>query len=207
MVTGLPAGTWPSAEAAASGGTAASAGTGATGGDGVAGGKTVAGGAAAAWEVAAGVTDPELPLLTLADLGVLRDVRIDGGTVVVEITPTYTGCPAMGVMRADLLHALHRAGHEHVEVRTVLSPPWSTDRITPEGRRKLAAGGIAPPGTAPVRSPGPVPLQLGPSRRTAACPRCGSADTEETSEFGPTACTALRRCRSCREPFEHLKEL
>jgi ring-1,2-phenylacetyl-CoA epoxidase subunit PaaD len=158
--------------------------------------------------VAATVTDPELPTVTLEDLGVLGDVRTeDDGTVVVEITPTYTGCPAMGVMRADLMHALHRAGFGSVEVRTVLAPAWSTDRITEEGRRKLAAGGIAPPGRAPVRSPGPVPLDLGPTRRTASCPLCGSADTEELSEFGATACKALRRCRSCREPFEHVKEI
>ena len=153
------------------------------------------------------VTDPELPLLTLADLGVLRDVRTErDGTVVVEITPTYSGCPAMGVMRADLVHALHNAGFPDVDVRTVLSPPWSTDWITPDGRRKLAEAGIAPPGRAPVRSPGPVPLQLDPTPRTADCPLCGSTDTEELSEFGATACKALRRCRSCREPFEHVKE-
>jgi len=158
--------------------------------------------------VAATVTDPELPTVTLEDLGVLGDVRTeDDGTVVVEITPTYTGCPAMGVMRADLVHALHRAGFDSVEVRTVLAPAWSTDRITEEGRRKLAAGGIAPPGRTPIRSPGPVPLDLGPTRRTASCPLCGSADTEELSEFGATACKALRRCRSCREPFEHVKEI
>jgi ring-1,2-phenylacetyl-CoA epoxidase subunit PaaD len=157
--------------------------------------------------VAETVTDPELPTLTLADLGVLRDVRTEDGTVVVDITPTYTGCPAMGVMRADLVHALHSAGFADVEVRTVLSPAWSTDWITDEGRRKLAAGGIAPPGKAPVRSDGPIPLQLGPTRRTANCPLCGSSDTEELSEFGATACKALRRCRSCREPFEHVKEI
>ncbi len=160
------------------------------------------------WEVAARVPDPELPMVTLADLGVLRGARVaDDGTVVVEITPTYTGCPAMGVMRADLVHALHLAGFADVDVRTVLSPAWSTDRISAEGRRKLAAAGIAPPGKAPARSDGPVPLQLGPSRRTASCPLCGSADTEELSEFGATACKALRRCRSCREPFEHVKEV
>jgi ring-1,2-phenylacetyl-CoA epoxidase subunit PaaD len=157
--------------------------------------------------VAETVTDPELPVLTLADLGVLRDVRVEDGTVVVEITPTYSGCPAMGVMRADLVHALHRAGFPEVDVRTVLSPAWSTDWISAEGRRKLTAAGIAPPGAAPVRSPGPVPLQLGPIRRTAACPRCGSADTVEQSAFSGTACKALRRCRSCREPFEHVKEI
>jgi ring-1,2-phenylacetyl-CoA epoxidase subunit PaaD len=158
--------------------------------------------------VAETVVDPELPVLTLADLGVLRDVRTEGdGTVVVEITPTYSGCPAMGVMRADLLHALHDAGFEHVDVRTVLSPAWSTDWISDEGRRKLAQAGIAPPGPAPARPPGPVPLQLGAPRRSAACPLCGSPDTEEVSEFGATACTALRRCRQCQEPFEHVKEI
>ena len=157
--------------------------------------------------VAQTVTDPELPMLTLADLGVLRNVRVEDGAVVVEITPTYTGCPAMGVMRADLVHALHRAGFADVDVRTVLSPAWTTDWISEDGRRKLAEAGIAPPGAAPVRPAGPVPLSLGPSRRAAACPLCGSPDTVELSEFGATACTALRRCRRCREPFEHVKEI
>ncbi len=114
--------------------------------------------------VAETVTDPELPMLTLSDLGVLRDVRVERSTVVVEITPTYTGCPAMGVMRADLVHALHLAGFGDVEVRTVLSPAWTTDWISEEGRRKLAAGGIAPPAKAPAPSPGPVPLDLGLTR-------------------------------------------
>ncbi|MGY2085388.1 1,2-phenylacetyl-CoA epoxidase subunit PaaD [Blastococcus sp. SYSU DS0539] len=158
--------------------------------------------------VAETVTDPELPTLTLADLGVLRDVRTeDDGTVVVEITPTYSGCPAMGVMRADLVHALHQAGFPDVDVRTVLAPAWSTDWISAEGRRKLAAGGIAPPGPAPERTPGPVPLSLGPTRRTASCPLCDSPDTVELSEFSATACKALRRCRACGEPFEHVKEI
>ena len=157
--------------------------------------------------VAETVTDPELPMLTLSDLGVLRDVRVERGTVVVEITPTYTGCPAMGTMRADLVHALHAAGFGDVDVRTVLGPPWSTDWITAAGRRKLVEAGIAPPGPAPVREAGSVPLSLGPTHRTAECPLCGSPDTEELSEFGATACKALRRCRSCREPFEHVKEI
>ncbi len=158
--------------------------------------------------VAETVVDPELPVLTLADLGVLREVRTEGdGTVVVEITPTYSGCPAMGVMRADLLHALHDAGFERVDVRTVLAPAWSTDWISDDGRRKLAQAGIAPPGSAPARSTGPVPLELSPRRRSVACPLCGSPDTEDVSEFGATACTALRRCRACLEPFEHVKEI
>ena len=157
--------------------------------------------------VAETVTDPELPMLTLADLGVLRDVRVEHGTVVVEITPTYSGCPAMGVMRADLVHALHHAGFADVDVRTVLSPAWTTDWISDAGRRKLAEAGIAPPGRAPVRAGGPVPLTLGPTRRSADCPLCGSTDTVELSEFGATACKALRRCRACGEPFEHVKEI
>jgi ring-1,2-phenylacetyl-CoA epoxidase subunit PaaD len=157
--------------------------------------------------VAETVTDPELPMLTLADLGVLRDVRTERGTVVVEITPTYTGCPAMGVMRADLVRALREAGYPEVDVRTVLAPPWSTDWISSDGRRKLAEAGIAPPGSAPARPSGPVPLQLGPTVRALSCPLCGSADTEELSPFGATACKDLHRCRGCGEPFEHVKEL
>jgi ring-1,2-phenylacetyl-CoA epoxidase subunit PaaD len=155
--------------------------------------------------VAETVVDPELPVLTLADLGVLRDVRTeDDGTVVVELTPTYSGCPAMGVMRADLVHTLQDAGFAQVDVRTVLAPAWTTDWISDDGRRKLAQAGIAPPGA--PRSAGPVPLDLGQPRRSVACPLCGSADTEEVSEVGATACIALRRCRECREPFEHVRE-
>lgn len=158
--------------------------------------------------VAGSVVDPELPMLTLADLGVLRDVEVsDTGAVVVTITPTYSGCPAIATMRADLCASLHCAGYTDVEVRTALHPPWTTDWISEEGRRTLAEHGIAPPGTAPRRQAGPVALTLQPPARTADCPHCGSADTEELSEFSATACKALRRCRSCTEPFEHVKEI
>nr|WP_043659908.1 1,2-phenylacetyl-CoA epoxidase subunit PaaD [Thermocrispum municipale] len=159
-----------------------------------------------AYQVAASVTDPELPMLTLADLGVLREVTEEDGVVRVTITPTYSGCPAMDTMRDDLVHALREAGYRDVDVRTVLHPAWSSDWITEEGRRKLAEAGIAPPGPAPRRS-GPIPLTLTPPSSRVPCPKCGSPDTVETARFSATACKALRRCRSCDEPFEHVKEI
>ena len=155
--------------------------------------------------IAAQVPDPEMPMLTLADLGVLRDVEVaEDGTVVASLTPTYSGCPAMAEMRAEVAARLTDAGYARVEIRTVLTPPWSSDWITPAGRAKLAEHGIAPPGAAPR---GPVKLTLSPVRRTVACPRCGATDTEETSHFAATSCKALWRCRACREPFEYVKEI
>jgi ring-1,2-phenylacetyl-CoA epoxidase subunit PaaD len=147
-------------------------------------------------ETAASVLDPELPALTIADLGILRDVRERDGAVTVTITPTYSGCPAMAQIAADLRRSLEAAGYERVEIRTELSPAWTTDWITPDGRRKLAEAGIAPPGE---RGPVLVPLAV-------RCPRCGSADTREISRFSGTACKALRQCRACLEPFEQVKE-
>jgi ring-1,2-phenylacetyl-CoA epoxidase subunit PaaD len=161
-----------------------------------------------AWAVAETVTDPELPVLTLADLGVLREVVAgQDGTVTVSITPTYSGCPALHAMRDDLVHALSDAGYQRVEVRVVLHPAWTTDRMSDSGRRKLAAAGIAPPGAVSARRAGPVPLTLTAPPRRVYCPRCGSAETERLSDFSGTACKSLRRCRACREPFEHFKEL
>ena len=155
--------------------------------------------------IAAQVPDPEMPMLTLADLGVLRDVELsEDGTVVASLTPTYSGCPAMAEMRAEVAARLRDAGYARVEIRTVLTPPWSSDWITPAGRAKLAEHGIAPPGAAPR---GPVVLTLSPTRRTVPCPRCGATDTEETSHFAATSCKALWRCRACREPFEYVKEI
>jgi ring-1,2-phenylacetyl-CoA epoxidase subunit PaaD len=165
----------------------------------------------AAREIAAAVPDPELPMMTLADLGILRRVTAEDGHVVVTITPTYSGCPALPEIARDLRYRLGQAGFADVIVRTELAPAWGSDQITPQGRGKLRAAGIAPPGQGPRggRDPtGPVPLTLAPARREpVACPRCGSRDTEQTAAFGPTACTALFRCGSCREPFEHVKDI
>ncbi|SDM27283.1 1,2-phenylacetyl-CoA epoxidase subunit PaaD [Streptomyces wuyuanensis] len=151
--------------------------------------------------LAGSVPDPELPVLSLEELGVLRGVQILGpGRVEVELTPTYTGCPAIEAMAADIERVLHEHGVAEVSVVKVLSPAWSTDDITADGRRKLAEFGIAPP--RPGAVDGPVPLTL-----TVRCPHCGSTDTELLSRFSSTACKALRRCAACREPFDHFKEL
>jgi ring-1,2-phenylacetyl-CoA epoxidase subunit PaaD len=154
--------------------------------------------------VAASVKDPEMPMLTLEDLGVLRSVEVDGRHAVVTITPTYSGCPAMASMRDDLVRRLGEEGYD-AEVRVSLSPAWSSDWITERGRRALREHGLSAPGPAPTG--GGVPLSLQPTRRALSCPRCESTEVELTSEFGPTACTALYRCASCREPFEHVKEI
>ncbi|MFI6098834.1 1,2-phenylacetyl-CoA epoxidase subunit PaaD [Lentzea sp. NPDC051213] len=160
-----------------------------------------------ALEVASAVRDPELPVLTLADLGVLREVSETDGRVVVTITPTYSGCPAIDEMGADLRRSLLSAGYAEVEVRLSLSPAWTTDWISSEGRSKLAAAGIAPPSRIGPSVAGPVPLNLVPPSRQVACPQCGSLNTSEISRFGSTACKALRRCHACSEPFEHVKEI
>ncbi|HLI24183.1 MAG TPA: 1,2-phenylacetyl-CoA epoxidase subunit PaaD [Acidimicrobiales bacterium] len=162
--------------------------------------------AAAAWAVAASVPDPELPFLTVADLGILRGVEPVDGAVVVTVTPTYSGCPAMAEIQRDIHRRLIQAGFERVEVRVALAPPWTTDWITDSGRRKLAAAGVAPPLAAP--SPGaPVPVNLGPRRGPVPCPRCASPATTQTSAFGATACTSLYRCHGCGEPFEYVREI
>ncbi|MDP2775328.1 MAG: 1,2-phenylacetyl-CoA epoxidase subunit PaaD [Nocardioides sp.] len=160
-----------------------------------------------AWAVAAEVVDPELPVLTLADLGVLRAVDVEGpGVVRVEVTPTYLGCPAREAI-ADDLRAAFAARGQVARVDTVWSPPWTTDRITDRGRAALAAAGIAPPAHP---DPGVLPVvSLGRTRvvEDVDCPRCGSGDTRETARCGPTACTALRVCEACAEPFEHVRTL
>lgn len=154
-----------------------------------------------AWKIAADVSDPELPVVTIADLGILRDVTEDDqGRVHVQITLTYSGCPAMETIRADLIEALTAAGYLRVDVEFVLAPAWTTDWMSEEAKEKLAAYGIAPPGARPDGGPLSVPLSV-------RCPQCGSLDTRESSRFGSTACKSLWVCRSCREPFDHFKAL
>jgi ring-1,2-phenylacetyl-CoA epoxidase subunit PaaD len=151
-----------------------------------------------AWDAAASVVDPEIPVLTIADLGVLREVTVNDGCVEVAITPTYSGCPAMNMIGLEIELALQRAGFGDAKVRTVLSPAWTTDWMSEDGRRKLREYGIAPPLVAGSRR-----ALFGVEQ--VACPQCGSKDTEVLSEFGSTSCKALWRCKSCREPFDYFK--
>jgi ring-1,2-phenylacetyl-CoA epoxidase subunit PaaD len=147
----------------------------------------------------AAVLDPELPMITIEDLGILRDVSVEPDAVHVRITPTYAGCPAMDAIRADVEAAVLEVLQDRpVVVHTDLAPAWSTDDLTEAGRDKLAAAGIAPPG---VSAGGTVPLSL-----TVRCPQCGSPDTREISRFGSTACKALWVCRACSEPFDRFKQ-
>ena len=151
-----------------------------------------------AWDAAARVVDPEIPVLTIADLGVLREVSVSEEGVEVAITPTYSGCPAMNMIALEIEFALEREGFARPKIRTVLSPAWTTDWMSEDGRRKLREYGIAPP-------------QPASSRRAlfgvqeVACPQCGSDHTELLSEFGSTSCKALWRCKACREPFDYFK--
>lgn len=159
---------------------------------------------ARAWEVLAGVADPEIPVVSVVDLGIVREVRAEGSALEVTVTPTYSGCPATQVIEASIRRALADAGFE-ATVRTSLAPAWTTDWMSAAGREKLARFGIAPPG---ARAEGAAaPLRF--VRRTAAvaCPRCGATDTERLAEFGSTACKALYRCRECREPFDYFKPI
>lgn len=146
----------------------------------------------------ADVVDPEIPVLTIADLGVLRDVALVDGRIVVTITPTYSGCPAMNMIAVEIGLALDRAGIAGADIRTVLSPAWTTEWMTEGGRAKLHAYGIAPP----TRGGGRRALF---GVESVACPRCASADTELLAEFGSTSCKALWRCRACREPFDYFR--
>lgn len=156
-------------------------------------------------EVVSAVVDPEIPVLTIADLGILRGVELDGATVTVTITPTYSGCPAIEAIAQDVRSALQAAGFARVTVRRTLSPAWTTDWMTEAGKRKLLEYGIAPPSAGAARhqpAGDPVPLTL-----SVRCPQCGSPRTHELSRFGSTACKSLWACDDCREPFDHFKAI
>ncbi|MHA7189020.1 1,2-phenylacetyl-CoA epoxidase subunit PaaD [Arthrobacter sp. MDT2-16] len=161
--------------------------------------RPAAGPDAAVWDIAATVCDPEIPVLTIEDLGVLRDAHVaETGQVQVTITPTYSGCPAMDAIRDDVTAALRIAGYDDVAVRLTLSPAWTTDWLSDDGRAKLARYGIAPPtGKAAA---GPVRIGL-----SVKCPQCSSLDTREMTRFGSTSCKALYVCNACREPFDYFK--
>lgn len=159
--------------------------------------------AARVWDAAATVLDPEVPVLTIEDLGVLRSAELIDGRAHVTITPTYSGCPAMDTIRDDVVSALAVAGYPDARVELVLSPAWTTDWMSATGKRKLEEYGIAAPsGLTPVRRTGSVRVAI-----SVKCPQCGSLDTRETSRFGSTSCKALYTCNACQEPFDYFKVL
>lgn len=157
------------------------------------------------WDVLNAVLDPEVPVLSVVDLGIVRDVREQDGVVVVDITPTYSGCPAMKVIEHDLIEALTRAGASAVRVNTVFQPVWTTDWISSEARDRLRAYGIAPPTGSAAVGVELVPLMR--RENVVPCPRCGSRNTELRSAFGSTACKAIHFCNNCSEPYEFFKPL
>ena len=158
--------------------------------------------AEAVWEALAQIPDPEIPVISLVELGVVRDVEVEDGRVRVEFTPTFLGCPALEVMRDQMSAKVRELGAEP-QIEVIVDDSWSTDRITPEGREKLREAGFAPPAPRGSGTPQLVQLQRGPFR----CPYCGSTDTELENIFGPTPCRSLRYCKSCRQPFEQFKTI
>ncbi|MEP7058845.1 MAG: 1,2-phenylacetyl-CoA epoxidase subunit PaaD [Caldimonas sp.] len=162
---------------------------------------------AQAWTALNGVLDPEVPVVSVRDLGIVRDVRVDGDALVVVLTPTYSGCPATEVIEAGVCAALDAAGLGPTVVRMQRAPAWTSDWISADGRRKLREYGIAPPGPADAATG--VAMRFVPRRAAPrlACPRCDSANTERLAAFGSTACKALYRCLACGEPFEHFKPI
>ena len=157
------------------------------------------------WDVAAEVPDPEIPVISIADLGILRDARLEDDTAVVTITPTYSGCPAMEHITTDITTALTDAGFAKVRVDLVLHPAWTTDWMTETGRQNLKDYGIAPPsGTTRAAPEGPIPLTLEPPP-AIECPHCGSRRTRKLAQFGSTSCKALYNCQDCLEPFDYFK--
>jgi ring-1,2-phenylacetyl-CoA epoxidase subunit PaaD len=158
--------------------------------------------AQAVWDALAEIPDPEIPVISLVDLGVVRDVQIADGRVRVQFTPTFLGCPALEVMRDRMAEKVRELGAEP-EIEVVADDSWSTDRITPEGREKLREAGFAPPAPRTASPPRLVQLQ----RAAFRCPYCGSTETKLENIFGPTPCRSLRYCKSCRQPFEQFKTI
>jgi ring-1,2-phenylacetyl-CoA epoxidase subunit PaaD len=154
------------------------------------------------WRALAAIPDPEIPVISVVDLGVVKDVRIEDETVRVDFTPTFMGCPALETMRAQMEDAIRALGAE-ADVRVILDDSWSSDRITPEGREKLRAAGFAPPAPRSAGTPTVIQLESGAFR----CPCFGSADTRLDNVFGPTPCRSLRYCNACRQPFEQFKTI
>jgi ring-1,2-phenylacetyl-CoA epoxidase subunit PaaD len=154
------------------------------------------------WDALAEIPDPEIPVISLVDLGVIRDVGVENGTVRVAFTPTFLGCPALEVMRDAMADSIRRLGAEP-EIEVVKDDSWSTDRIAPEGREKLRTSGFAPP--APREASAPTLVQL--QSNVFRCPYCGSTETRLENIFGPTPCRSLRYCTSCRQPFEQFKTI
>ena len=153
-------------------------------------------------EALAAIPDPEIPVISIVDLGVVRDVDVDGERVRVEFTPTFLGCPALEAMRAQMEEAIRELGAEP-EIDVILDDSWSTDRITPEGREKLREAGFAPP--APREATAPTLVQL--TTAVFRCPYCGSTETRLENLFGPTPCRSIRYCEDCRQPFEQFKTI
>jgi ring-1,2-phenylacetyl-CoA epoxidase subunit PaaD len=151
------------------------------------------------------VKDPELPVIDIVELGIVRDVVFDGGAVRVDVTPTYSGCPAMEVIERDIVTTLNSHGFSNVAVRSVFSPPWTTDWISAATKEKLRAYGIAPPSGASNAGTAEELVTIRRARPTVECPYCGSSNTEEKSEFGSTACKAIHYCNSCHQPFDYFK--
>ena len=156
-------------------------------------------------EILAQVKDPELPVIDIVELGIVRDVVFEGEQVRVDVTPTYSGCPAMEVIEREIVETLESHGFADVTVRSVFSPAWTTDWISAETKEKLREYGIAPPGAVARSESAEDLVTIRRARSAIECPYCGSSDTEEKSEFGSTACKAIHFCRSCRQPFDYFK--
>lgn len=153
------------------------------------------------------VKDPELPVVDVVELGIVRDVTVDGDAVRVDVTPTYSGCPALKVIEREIVETLQAHGFNEVSVRNVFSPAWTTDWISEETARKLREYGIAPPGAVAVPEGVGQLVTIRRSRSAVECPYCGSENTEEKSEFGSTACKAIHYCNGCHQPFDYFKPL